>query len=90
MSEVSSCFPELYNHVFAMYGHFSQLVYRMKGRSVILQSQEGVNQGDPLGPALFSCAIHRVLLDIQDCHPAVVILTYLDDVLFCSHLIQVN
>ena len=27
MSEVSSCFPELYNHVFAMYGHFSQLVY---------------------------------------------------------------
>ena len=55
-----------------------------KGRSVILESQEGIHQGDTLGPALLSCAIHRMLLDIQNRHPAVAILAYLDDVLFCG------
>ena len=47
-----------------------------------LRISGSVHQGDPLGPALLSCAIHRVLLDIQDRHPAMVILAYLDDVLF--------
>ena len=39
----------------------------------VVFAEEGVHQGDPLGPALFSCAIQKSLLDIQDHHPVIVV-----------------
>lgn len=55
----------------------------MKGEEpVILQSQEGVHQGDPLGPALFALVIHPILNDVQAKNLNVVTLAYLDDVMF--------
>ena len=47
---------------------------------VILSSQQGVHQGDPLGPVLFSVTIHPILNDLQLRNRDVVVLAYLDDI----------
>lgn len=82
--EVAICFPELYNHVFNMYGQPSDLVYHMPGETILLQSEVGVHQGDPLGPVLFSIVIQKALTRIQKSHPDGTILAYLDDVFVCG------
>ena len=48
---------------------------------VIILSEEGVHQGDPLGPVLFAMAIHPVLTNIQKSHSQVCLLAYLNDVI---------
>ena len=48
--------------------------------TVVIPSEEGVHQGDPLGPVLFAMAIHPVLTKIQKSHSQVRVLAYLDDV----------
>ena len=48
------------------------------GESVTISSKEGIQQGDPLDPALFSVAIQPVLVALQHNHVNMV-LTYLDD-----------
>ena len=80
LQEIQQCFPELYNHAFQMYGGFSSLLYMEGGTPVTISSEEGVHQGDPLGPALFAAAIHSILRDLQKKFPGVTILAYLDDV----------
>ena len=80
LKEVHKAFPDLYNHSFCMYGRSSSLVYSMKSESIIIQSEEGVHQGDPLGPALFALGIHQILVDVQERNPNVIVLAYLDDV----------
>ena len=52
----------------------------MGSETVVIPSEEGVHQGDPLGPALFSLAIHPVLSQLQKDHHNVCILAYLDDI----------
>ena len=49
-------------------------------KATVLSSEEGVHQGDPLEPCLFSITIQDILVKIQKANPNAVILAYLDDV----------
>jgi hypothetical protein len=44
-----------------------------------LESHEGAQQGDVLGPFFFSLALHPILRQVQSHHPATVVTAYLDD-----------
>ena len=72
--------PDLFYHVQQMYLNINSLVFLQKEKPVILTSQQGVHQGYPLGPALFSTAIHPFLMDTQKANPGIRVLAYLDDV----------
>ena len=54
LKEVSKAFPDLFSHIQQMYGHSSSLVYLQGLSSIVIPSQEGVHQGDPLGPVLLA------------------------------------
>ena len=49
--------PEIYPSVFSAYRNPSYLFFD----NSIVESEEGVQQGDPLGPLLFSLTIHHLL-----------------------------
>ena len=57
LESVAKHFPEILPFVFSSYGRHSHLFF---GESIIL-SQEGIQQGDPLGPLLFCLALHDLL-----------------------------
>ena len=80
MKEVSFSLPSISNHVRQMYNGVSSLVFGCRDGPVIIPSKVGVHQGDPVGPALFSFAIHRILDNLQDSNPEITVLAYLDDV----------
>ena len=80
LKEVSLLFHDLFCHVQQMYLNINSLVFLQKENPVILTSQQGVHQEDPLGPALFSTAIHPFLMDTQKANPGILVLAYLDDV----------
>jgi len=63
--------PEIFNFCKLAYGDFSYLFFR--GSKVL--SQEGCQQGDPLGPLLFSLTVHPILESLR----SDLILGYLDD-----------
>ena len=63
-----------------MYGNSSRLIFGSESNPVVLQSQQGVHQGDPLGPALFATGIQDILVKTQVDHVDVTFLAYLDDV----------
>ena len=63
-----------------MYGNSSHLIFASESNPVVLQSQQGVHQGDPLGPALFATGIQDILVNTQVDHVDVTFLAYLDDV----------
>ena len=73
-------FPSLMPHFRRMYGHSGSLVFATDSEHVILSSEEGVHQGDPLGPFLFAVGIHDLVSRVQAEHPEAVVLAYLDDV----------
>ena len=56
-------FPEVYPFVWQCYNSPSTLFF---GDSM-LKSATGVQQGDPLGPGLFSLAIHALLNSLKSC-----------------------
>lgn len=64
------------------YGTPSDLLLRgCAGRIEGLKSAQGVRQGDPLGPLLFSIAIRQLLEDLEEhLGPQYRILAYLDDI----------
>jgi len=70
--------PDLVPYFTWSYSNHSPLVTHGK---VICNSCTGVRQGDPLGPAFFSLALHPVLLYAKECVPEVDISSYLDDIL---------
>ena len=70
----------MHNHVIQMYGKPSSLVFRRGTSPVIIASEEGIHQGDPLGPVIFATAIQSVLTNVQNSHPSVRVLAYLDEV----------
>ena len=80
MEQFSLTFPDLHNHVIQMYGKPSSLVFMWGSSTVIIPSEEGVHQGDLLGPVLFATAIHPVLTKIQKSHSQVSVLAYLNEV----------
>ena len=63
MQMVYKSFPEIYN-VFQMYSDSNPLIYT-NGKTVsTFSSEEGIHQGDPLGPAIFSITIQYTLLEL--------------------------
>ena len=80
LNQVLTTFPDIYNHAALVYSDINPLIYLQRSHPVILSTQEGVHQGDPLGPALFSIAMQPILEDLQSHNKEVTILTYLDDV----------
>ena len=64
--------PELYPYCYLAYGARSSL----KFGETIIWSEEGVQQGDPLGPILFCLAIHPILLSLS----ATLRVGYMDDI----------
>ena len=67
----------MFPHINQLYAGFGPLIYLQGDSPVMLSSEEGIHQGDPLGPAT---AIQELLTKLQDNHPCVVVLAYLDDV----------
>ena len=72
LEAVQDLAPELFPFVHSAYASPSSLFWGDK----ILQSSEGVQQGDPLGPLLFCLSIHRLCSQLK----SELCLCYLDDV----------
>jgi len=70
--------PELYAFCFSSYSQPSHLYFG----SYIISSQEGPQQGDPLGPLLFCCAISPLLNSLL----SDLTLGYLDDLTLAGHI----
>ena len=80
LDEVIIQFPQIHAHGQQMYGITSPLLY-FNGKSVsVIPSEEGVHQGDPLGPFLFALSTHPVNNRLQKKHNNLTILAYLDDI----------
>ena len=63
-----------------LYGQPSSLIYKGDSSVTVLRSQEGVHQGDPLGPFYFCVAINCVLQRLQSENLDTVLLAYFDDI----------
>ena len=73
--------PQFVPYFLATYGTPANLLLAGSGgmtREIIL-AMTGVQQGDPLAPACFSLAIHKIIKDLRDRHPNVAARWYLDD-----------
>jgi hypothetical protein len=85
LEEVHRLFPELYPFVLSCYEMDPFMVYGVADADGVLtpqsiMSQEGCQQGDPLGPILFSLVLHIVMLEVLRSHPSLPIsVSYLDD-----------
>ena len=62
LTQVSKHFPEMFPNVDKMYAGIGPLIYLQGDSPVILSSEEGIHQGDPLGPVL-------LLLQFRNCRP---------------------
>ena len=89
MTQVLLSFSEIANHVMEVYSGSSPLVYLMGNVSMVLSSEEGIHQGDPLGPVLFSLGIRNILTTIQCKFQDIVVLAYLDDVILVGSSLSV-
>jgi hypothetical protein len=69
-------FPGIYCWVLYCYGQPGMLYFA----GIIIASKQGVQQGDPLGPLLFSLVLHELVLEIAVACPELKVhVWYLDD-----------
>ena len=87
LSELLEHFPQLARWAQWLYGHRSYLTFG----SHLLESATGVQQGDPLGPLLFACAIHPLVKQLAELSRNApgneghgLTLFYLDDGIICG------
>ena len=78
----------LWHHIQAHYGCSGTLRYFHEGQTPIINSETGVQQGDPLGSTLFALAIHPILLALG-LHHQVLISAYADNVVISGPLSRV-
>jgi hypothetical protein len=80
---VGKSMPALFPYVLATYGPgcTPSLQFAMAGAAapVLLGSRQGVQQGDALGPLLFSLALLPVMLAFRERFPDIALPGYLDD-----------
>ena len=50
LQEVSSSFPDIFHHLQQMYLNVNSLVFLQKTKPVVLNSEQGIHQGDLLQP----------------------------------------
>ena len=63
---VKSNVPEIYPYVYQCYFKESNLFFGMNAANgCIINSDEGIQQGDPLGPFLFSLTINQLIKSCQ-------------------------
>ncbi|KAK3275874.1 hypothetical protein CYMTET_16023 [Cymbomonas tetramitiformis] len=79
--EVSDNFPELLGMAESSFRHRARLGWQgADGRFRWVESAEGAQQGDPLGPFFTAVALQPALQATLDEHPDVFIMAYLDDI----------
>lgn len=61
LSEIQKEIPEIYNYMWQCYGAPSKLLFGEKE----IASCVGCQQGDPLGPAIFSLGIHPIISELN-------------------------
>ena len=79
LSEVAKDFPELYSFVAKCYINPAFLTMRIDSKTKHIRSEEGVQQGDPLGPFSFPLALQQILILAAAKHNTVLTPSYLDD-----------
>lgn len=88
LDRVAEFAPEAYALVSKLYGDESQpaLMYGLEGQSayVRLVSAQGVQQGDPLGPALFALVLLPIMRRFREEFPQLRLPTFLDDLTVAS------
>jgi hypothetical protein len=72
LAAVLEVVPEIYNFCYSSYAEPSSLWFGER----VISSEVGPQQGDPLGPFVFSIALHRILRALK----SVLVMGYLDDV----------
>jgi hypothetical protein len=75
LSVVREFFPTLFPWVQSVYGKHSSLLWN----AIVISSQSGVKQGDPIGPLLFCLVLHVMILKLKTLLPEMVQLWFLDD-----------
>jgi len=67
LAALRNSFPGLYKYVVQVYGTGSDLwAFIEQGRRQAMSSEEGVQQGDVLGPFLFCLVVHPILLELNE------------------------
>ena len=76
----------LWRHIRGHYGRVGILKHYHGGGVEYINSEAGVQQGDPLGSTLFAMGIHSTLIDIARKHPDVLLTAYADNVIIIAPL----
>ena len=84
LDEVADKFPQLYPFALVCYGSDPRMWFGVQEaggyRLRVILSQEGVQQGDPMGPFFFAVVLHLVLREVMRQHPGLTMLpSFLDD-----------
>ena len=87
LKQAASLVPEAYALIRKLYGDESKpsLMFGMEGQAhaELVLSQEGVQQGDPLGPLLFALALLPLMQEFKQRFPELALPGFLDDLTIC-------
>ena len=88
MAGVAAHAPDVFAYTTRVYGVGSSpsLLFKMDGvaQPAVIESAQGVQQGDPLGPLLFSLALLPVMREFRSQFPRLALPGYLDDLMLMA------